>query len=431
MKASFILAWRALVRGHVLTLLLVATALAHAFLPAIVRSDGTAAGWREMFVRAVPGATVAFVTVTILACACGFFAQERERFRLSLTVVRPASAFGVACGKWLALCAVAAVSLAFSGALTLCRLSDAPRCLHHHAPQLPPTVDCARAAMAAYLADPRTPENVKKAPKSAVLSLLTNKELDRYDVIRKGETFAWPFAESLAAADRELLVRVRFATQFEMRSAFEGEFAFGPYHAPVKYSTQTVLDAPLVAGAATSTNLLASAQGTNAVGIASLRFANTGNETVMLRPRRDLEILTPADSFGANLARALAQTFAAVALLAAFGLFLSAAVSRPVAIFTALIAVMVTLMAPSVVAQFPDEMDTKFTERFGLAVSRLICSLTQTVSSAEPMSDLATDKCVEWSALAKSLLVNVVVLPSVLLAATAALVRRRPLAENS
>ncbi len=432
MKASFILAWRALVRGHVLTLLLVATALAHAFLPAIVRSDGTAAGWREMFVRAVPGATVAFITVTILACACGFFAQERERFRLSLTVVRPASAFGVACGKWLALCAVAAVSLAFSGALTACRLADAPRCLHHHAPQLPSTVDCARAAMSAYLADPRTPENVKKAPKSAVLSLLTNKELDRYDVIRKGETFAWPFAESLAATNRELFVRVRFATQFEMRSAFEGEFAFGPYHAPVKYSTQSVLDAPLVAGAAASTNLLASAQqGTNAVGIVSLRFANTGGETVMLRPRRDLEILTPADSFVANLARSLAQTFAAVALLAAFGLFLSAAVSRPVAIFTALIAVMVTLMAPSVVAQFPDEMDTKFSERFGLAVSRLICSITQTVSSAEPLSDLATDKCVEWSALLKSLFVNVLVLPSVLLAATATIVRRKPLAENS
>ena len=69
MKASFILAWRALVRSHVLTLLLVATALAHAFLPALVRSDGTSAGWREMFVRAVPGAAYVFIAVTILACA--------------------------------------------------------------------------------------------------------------------------------------------------------------------------------------------------------------------------------------------------------------------------------------------------------------------------------------------------------------------------
>ena len=96
MRDSFVLTWRALVRGHVLSLLLAATALAHAFLPAIVRGDGTEAGWREMFVRAVPGAAYAFIAVAALSCACGLFAQERERFRLSLTVVRPASAFGVA-----------------------------------------------------------------------------------------------------------------------------------------------------------------------------------------------------------------------------------------------------------------------------------------------------------------------------------------------
>ena len=60
MIPSFLLAWRALVRGHVLTLLLAATALAHLLLPALVRSDGTAAGWREMYIRAVTGATFAF-----------------------------------------------------------------------------------------------------------------------------------------------------------------------------------------------------------------------------------------------------------------------------------------------------------------------------------------------------------------------------------
>ena len=114
MRDSFVLTWRALVRGHVLSLLLAATALAHAFLPAIVRGDGTEAGWREMFVRAVPGAAYAFIAVAVLSCACGLFAQERERFRLSLTVVRPASAFGVACGKWLALCAASAAALALS-----------------------------------------------------------------------------------------------------------------------------------------------------------------------------------------------------------------------------------------------------------------------------------------------------------------------------
>ena len=423
MKASFILAWRALVRSHVLTLLLVATALAHAFLTAIVRSDGTAAGWREMFVRAVPGAAYFFIAATILACACGTFAQERERFRLSLTVVRPVSAFGVAIGKWLALCAVAAISLVFSGAITACRLADAPRCLHHHSPKLPPVTECARAALADYLADPATPEAVRRAPRAAVLTLLANKESDRYDIVRGGESFAWPFDASLESQSG-LTVRARFATQFELRSPFEGEFSFGGRAAPVTHSTQSSIDVPLSA----TTNTPA-AQASSAT--LNLVFKNSGREIIMLRPRRDLELLTPADAFCCNLARATVQMLSTIALLAAFGMFLSAAVSRPVALFTAVVAVAVTMMAPSVVSQFPDEMNTKFTERFGLAISRAICTITSTVSESQPISDLATDTCIEWLALARCFAVNVIALPAALLAAASFIVRRKPLAENS
>ena len=162
-----------------------------------------------------------------------------------------------------------------------------------------------------------------------------------------------------------------------------------------------------------------------------LVFKNSGREIIMLRPRRDLELLTPADAFCCNLARATVQMLSTIALLAAFGMFLSAAVSRPVALFTAIVAVIVTMMAPSVVTQFPDEMNTKFTERFGLAISRAICTITSTVSESQPISDLATDTCIEWLALARSVAVNVVAIPAALLAAAAFIVRRKPLAENS
>jgi ABC-type transport system involved in multi-copper enzyme maturation permease subunit len=424
MKASFTLAWHALVRSHVLTLLLVATALAHAFLPAIVRSDGTSDGWREMFVRAVPGSAYFFIAATILSCACGFFAQERERFRLSLTIVRPASAFGVAVGKWLALCAVSAAALVFSAMLTACRLADAPSCLHHHSPRLPPAVECARAALAAYLTDPATPEAVRRAPRAAVLSLLANKETDRYDTVRSGESFVWPFDASLAS-ETGLVVRARFATQFELRSPFEGEFSFGGFKARISHSTQSSIDVPL-----TATTNTPSATSTSSATL-DLVFRNNGREAVMLRPRRDLLLLTPADAFGWNLARATLQMLSTTALLAAFGMFLSAAVSRPVAIFTAVVAVAVTMMAPSVVAQFPDEMNTKLSERFGLAISRAICTVTSTVSESQPVSDLATGTCIEWQTLARSLAVNVAAVPAALLAIASLIIRRKPLAENS
>lgn len=420
MLSSFMLAWRALVRGHMLTLLLAATALAHFFLPALVRSDGTDAGWREMFVRAVPGAAYAFTAIAVLCCACGFFAQERERSRLALTVVRPASAFAVALGRWLALCAVAAAAVALSAIVTVCRVPSPPACMHHHAPSLPPPVEEARRALEQYLADPQTPEAVKKAPRSAVLRLLTNKELDRYDVVSAGNAGEWPFAAGLQAREG-MLVRVRFATQFEMRAPLVGEFMLGGFAAAVSNNTQNVLDFPLVP----------KAKGGDEPPAGALRFANHGKENVMLRPRRDLELLEPADSFAANLLRAALEMFSMCALLAAFGMFLSSALSRPVAIFTAVVAVIVTLMAPSVVAQFPDEMDAKLVDRFGLWVSNLIAFVTSAASSSDPVSDLATDTCIEWRAVARNLLSNLVLLPALLLSLSSVLVRRKPLAENS
>ena len=418
MIPSFLLAWRALVRGHVLTLLLAATAAAHLLLPALVRSDGTAAGWREMYIRAVTGATFAFTAGTVLVCACGLLAQERERFRLALTVVRPVSVLSVAAGRWLALCAVAAAAYLLTAAFTAVRVPSPPDCMHHYAPALPPPVETARQMMAEYLADPRTPEAVRKAPKSTVLSLLTNKELDRYDVVAPGAALAWPFDPALADA-AGVSVRVRFATQFELRAPFAGAFTLGGRGAVVTNSTQSVLDVPLAAGAGPA--------GT----AGELRFANTGRETVMLRPRRDLELLVPADGFGANLARAAAQMLATTALLAAFGLFLSAALSRPVAIFTALVAVLVAMMAPSVVAQFPDGMDVALADRMGLAISRGVSLLASAAGEAEPISDLATDICIEWRELGRCALLNAVLLPAGLLALAAVVVRRRPLAAQS
>ncbi|MGN0846740.1 MAG: hypothetical protein ACI4RA_05075 [Kiritimatiellia bacterium] len=421
MRESFKLAWRALVRGHVLSLLLAATALAYVLLPALVRSDGTAAGWREMFVRAVPGATYAVTAIVILSCACGFLAQERDQFRLSLTVVRPASAFSVVLGKWLALCAVAAAAYALTAGLTMLRVPEPPPCMHHIEPALPSPIVAARGSLDAYLADPKTPEFVKKAPRPAVLRLLTNKELDRYDVIRPGESLAWPFPAKLAERTN-LFVRVRFATQFDLRSPLAGTFTLGGLSAVVSNNTQSIIDVPLVQGGTVAPCVTNSTE---------LCFSNTGKEVVMVRPRRDLEVLAAADPFAANLARAAVQMFSVTALLAAFGLFLSSALSRPVSIFTALVAVAVILMAPSVVVQFPDEIETTLDNKIGLVITRTVYALTSAAGEAKPISDLATDACIEWLDLLRGVIVNVVLLPLGLLGATAWIMRRKPLANQS
>ena len=414
MRESFRLTLRALVRGQVLTLLLASVALIHALFPAIVRGDSTPAGWREMFIRAVPGSVVAVVVVAVLACACGFFSRERETCRLAQTVIRPASAFSIAVGRWIALCAVAAAALGLNAVLTLVRIPDAPNCRHHLAPKLPPPVEVARQMMEEYLKDTSTPEAVKKAPRHRVLELLTNKETDRYDAIKPGESQAWTF--DIGGACSGLVVRACFSSAFSLRMSTRGKLALGDLSAIVSNNTQAVVEFPLegVQSAAVATN--------------SLVFTNTGTAPVMLRPRRDIELLLPADPFVANLVRATLQSFATIALLAAFGIFLSAALSRPVAVFTALVLLAVALMVPSAVEQFPDELEISFANRIGLWLSRGVSFATASFVAPSPVSDLASGRCIEWPALARTVLEDLVAWPTALLGLAAVLVRRHPLA---
>ena len=414
MRESFRLTFRALVRGHVLTLLLAAVALVHVLFPSIVRADNTAAGWREMYVRAVPGFVVAVVLVVTLACACGFFSRERETNRLALTVVRPASAFAVAVGRWLALCGVAAVALALNAVLTAARLPDAPGCRHHVAPILPPAATVARQMMEEYLKDPSTPEAVKKAPRRRVLELLTNREKDRYDAIVPKESLSWTFPVDSSYSG--LAVRVCFSSASSMSRSARGTLTFGGLSGVVSNNTQTLVDIPL-AGVSSGSSV------TN-----RLVFANTGTVPMMLRSRRDIELLLPADSFRANLVRATLQSLAVIALLAAFGIFLSASLSRPVAIFTAIVVLIVALMAPDTLDQFTEELDISLGDSIGLALSRGVAYVTAAFMAPSPVSDLATDRCIEWATLARTLLEDLLVWPAVFLSLSALVVRRHPVA---
>jgi ABC-type Na+ efflux pump permease subunit len=74
-------------------------------------------------------------------------AQERERRLLPLAAVRPVPAFVALTGRWLALCALAALSLAVSAAVTYCQADLRPDCRLHLAPVLPPPAVAAAQAL--------------------------------------------------------------------------------------------------------------------------------------------------------------------------------------------------------------------------------------------------------------------------------------------
>jgi hypothetical protein len=99
-----------------------------------------------------------------------------------------------------------------------------------------------------------------------------------------------------------------------------------------------------------------------------------------------------------------------------------------VAVFTALVLLAVALMVPSAVEQFPDELEISFANRIGLWLSRGVSFATASFVAPSPVSDLASGRCIEWPALARTVLEDLVAWPTALLALAAVLVRRRPLA---
>ena len=413
---SFVLQFRAFVRSRALVVLLAVVALVVLGLPHFLRSDGTAEGARSLLIQTTLGAAFAVVVAAILAAACGAFAGERRTRRLALTAVRPVTMMSVWLGKLLALVAVAALALFFAAALVLVRVDPVP-CFHVVQPTMPTPEAEAVAAYERFMKDPAAPKDIKSADRRAVIAQLAARASERFDVVPPGGTASWRF--ELPAASTSVVVRLRFTTDFDLRSSLVGVFSLCAGDVPVAVAsisnlTQSVLFVPLAPRAA------------GGLGPYALSFANAGRTSVMLRPRHDIALMLPADSFAANLFRAVLELLIVVTLLAALGLFLSAAFSRPVAIFVASILVAVTLMAPSVLVQFPSELGGSWTNRVGLRISRTILGATRSVGELHPLASVAAGECVEGRGVATAFATNAVLFPVILMLLSGLVLRYRP-----
>ena len=393
----------ALVRSRTVAMLVVAAVAWMVGFPHFVKGDGTAEGVRELTIHFSLGGVFALLVVSLLASATGSVARERAERRLQLTMVRPVRYFTIAFGKMAAHVVVGAVVLAVACAALALRVDLSTPCSHVLKPVMPSPQEEAKVMYAAYMADTNTPVAVRKAKKSVVLRLLANRAVDRYDTIPTNTVSRWRF-RGVDGSDG-LAVRMRFTNQLEMRQDVRGEFRLGSLGAVVSNITQAVLTVPLAGRAVGDVA---------AGGDAELSFSNRGKTALMLRPRRDVELLTPADAFWCNLLRAYVEMLSVLSLIVAFGVALSAGLGRPVALFVALVALVVGEMSPSVIEQYPDELETNVTDRIGLAITRFAAEVTRPVSSLSPLEKLAKDECVEPLEAVRLAFANMLLLPALL-----------------
>ena len=350
-------------------------------------TDATEDGAREMLVLYGLGGVFALLVVVVLALATGTIATEREAKRLQLTQVRPVSGFAIAWGKFLALAALSAVVLAFPCATLLVSSEfSGRRCSHVYRPLLESPKAEALKMYDAYMADPETSPMVKKAHKSVVLRILEQRAKDHYQTVQTNETASWTFPGFYDWSHSSPLVepsaRFKFSNSFSMRDEVRGSIQANGFFGVVSNITQTAVTVPL---------RLCQHGWNHDV----LSFTNTGDKPVMLRPRQDVELLVPADSFAWNLLRSYVVMVSVLALVAALGVFLGAGLSRPVAIFVAFVSLIVVEMGPSVVEQYPDSLETDVVDRIGLSIVRAVGTCAKPPSALSPLPKLAADDCVE------------------------------------
>ena len=383
----------------------------------ILVTDATDEGKREMLVLYGLGGVFALLIVAVLAAATGTIAAERESKRLQLTQVRPVSSFAIAWGKFLALIAVAAAILAFPCVTLLASSEFSGRsCNHVYRPLLESPKEEALKMYDVYMADPETPPLVKKAKKPVVLRILEQRAKDHYQTVQTNETASWAFPGlydwSNGSPFVEPTARLRFSNTFSMRDEVYGTILANGFFGIVSNITQTAVTVPL---------RLCQLEWDHDV----LSFRNMGEKPLMLRPRQDVELLVPADSFAWNLFRSYVVMVSILALVAAFGVFLGAGLSRPVALFVAFVMLIVVEMGPSVIEQYPDSLETNTVDRFGLSIVRAVGTCAKPPSALSPLSKLASDDCVGPKDALGSFAADFVLAPLVLCLLSALVMRRK------
>ena len=417
----FVLQMRALWRTRVLPCTVLASAAVVLLAPGLARGDGTADGERQVLVQLALGGVFALVAIVSLITAAGAFADARATRRLALTLTRPVPMCSVWLGKFAAIMLAAAVSLAAAFAVLFATVGGGGDCVRLVPPTLPSIAEEALSEYDRFMAAPDTPKEVKAQPKAAVVNELVKRMSERYDAVRPGEGCRWRFRFPSGA--ETVVARLRFSAEFDLRTPVSGTFALGgseeapAFAAVITNLTRAVLDVPLERGAGALP-----APGDEV----ALSYVNTGDSAVMLRPRHDLFVLVPGDSAAANAVRTVVMLLVILAALVALGLFFSSALSKNVSVFAAAVLIAVTLMAPSVLVQFPTELGTNGLERVGLAVSKVVLRATRAVGELHPVGSFAAGECVEWGEIGVAAARNALLFPLALMMLSAAVLRFRP-----
>ncbi len=396
----FRLEWRALVRSRAFALMLVASVAWMFAVPHLVKDDGTAAGAFELNVRYSIGVVFALVLVSLASSAAGSLSKEREAKRLQLTLVRPVRHFVVALARMFALVSAGAAILGVSSAVLVAQVGGGRACDHVLAPVMESPKAEADRLFDEYMEKyPDFREKVESQGEREVKLYLVQYVKDQLQTVATNATASWRFDLKSVPQDAEMAVRVRVTDLYGRLKHVGGEFSLGGLKGVLSHINKMIVRVPL--------------EGESNSDGEELVFRNGGEASVTINPRKDLNLLVRADNFAWNAFRAWLELTSVLSLIVAVAVFLGAALGRSVAVFSVVAMLVVMVVSPSVLEDYPDPTTMNRVDRMSLALTEAAARVTAPFSVYSPVSALESDSCVERAEALEAVGVNVVLLPLV------------------
>lgn len=343
MRASL----RTLLRSRLAPVMLLAVLAATALLPMAMRGDGTLEGLIRLHLTYTLGLASFLLGLFSLWTGCAGIAREAETKTLHLLVTKPVPRFSIWLGKWLALLVLDATLLAVAVAASAATLAlrvhggnftDAqraetlPRSLASLTTLRAPLPDVEAAVRADYLrlkASGQLPD----APESTILAQIRRNVLSREFALAPGASHTWHFTPPAGLSgdapvwlqlrcDSSLLGSAETSVAWFPGGAGQGEreFDFIP-------GIPRLIPSPLPLSAYAAPDTLSV--------ILSNHDAN--GSTLFFDPDDGATLRVRTGSFAGNLLRASLLLYGRMALLAAVGLALGTLFSLPVAAFASVV----------------------------------------------------------------------------------------------
>jgi len=409
---------------HALFLLIL---LAVFLLPITVAGDGTAKGQLQISLTYSLGVVIALISTTTIWLSCAVLAREIESYNLHLVMTKPAPPWLVWLGKWLGVLVMHLALLAFAGViiwgLVLWRI-ERSGFSESELERLRAEAMVGRRAFRAEAPD--FTELARREYHRRVQEGLLDRNADRnqamYEILRQVKaraqevpyngTRVWVFRNVRmgASVDRIFVKyrhyvgdsRTRGSQKFteglwgvrDPRAGDDGRFAMLPQRVLSGAFHELVLPAAAV----------------DADGTLVLTYTNEGRDggSVMFQHDDGPVLLVRVTGFTANYLRALVLAMFQIAFLAALGCTFGAALSTPVAVFTAVSYLVLSFTVQGAVsAPVPDLIGgfhykgpvDRGLHYLAIAVSHVIVS----VDDFDAVSDLARGRLIEISRLAAAL----------------------------